>query len=161
MAITGMNHAVLYVRDARRSAAFYRDVLGFSLIIDDAQGRYQFLRAPESQNHHDIAFFTIGSGAGPSEAGRRTVGMYHIAWAVKDLGELEEMRQKLTEAGALVGASDHGVNKSLYAVDPDGLEFEVTWVVPPHLWGDEEHEAIIRPLDIAGDARRYAPQLGG
>jgi catechol-2,3-dioxygenase len=161
MAITGMNHAVLYVRDARRSAAFYRDVLGFSLIIDDEQGRYQFLRAPESQNHHDIAFFTIGSGAGPSEAGRRTVGMYHIAWAVKDLDELEAMRVTLTEAGALVGASDHGVNKSLYAVDPDGLEFEVTWVVPPHLWGDEEHEAIIRPLDIAADARRYATQLGG
>ena len=161
MAITGMNHAVLYVRDARRSAAFYRDVLGFSLIIDDEQGRYQFLRAPESQNHHDIAFFTIGSGAGPSEAGRSTVGMYHIAWAVKDLEELEAMRVTLAEAGALVGASDHGVNKSLYAVDPDGLEFEVTWVVPAHLWGTEEHEAIIRPLDIAADARRYATQLGG
>jgi catechol-2,3-dioxygenase len=160
MAITGMNHVVLYVRDARRSAGFYRDVLGFSLIIDDPQGRFQFLRAPESQNHHDIAFFTIGSGAGPSEAGRSTVGMYHIAWAVKDLAELEAMRVTLTEAGALVGASDHGVNKSLYAVDPDGLEFEVTWVVPPHLWGDEEHEAIIRPLDIAGDAQRYAHQLG-
>jgi catechol-2,3-dioxygenase len=160
MAITGMNHAVLYVRDARRSAAFYREVLGFSLIIDDPQGRFQFLRAPESQNHHDIAFFTIGAGAGPSEAGRRTVGMYHIAWAVKDLDELEQMRQKLAEAGALVGASDHGVNKSLYAVDPDGLEFEVMWLVPPHLWGSEEHEAIIRPLDIAADAQRFA-SLGG
>ena len=41
MAITGMNHAVLYVRDARRSAAFYRDVLGFALIIDDPQGRFE------------------------------------------------------------------------------------------------------------------------
>jgi catechol-2,3-dioxygenase len=71
------------------------------------------------------------------------------------------MRVRLTEAGALVGASDHGVNKSLYAVDPDGLEFEVTWVVPPALWGDEEHEAIIRPLDIAGDKRRYASLAEG
>ena len=85
--------------------------------------------------------------------------MYHIAWAVNDLDELEAMRQKLAAAGALGGASDHGVNKSLYALDPDGLEFEVTWVVPPHLWGDEEHEAIIRPLDLAGDADRFAPQL--
>jgi catechol-2,3-dioxygenase len=161
MAITGMNHAVLYVRDARRTAAFYRDVLGFSLVIDDPQGRFQFLRAPESENHHDIAFFTIGSGAGPSDAGRRTVGLYHIAWAVKDLDELEEMRVRLSEAGALVGASDHGVNKSLYAVDPDGLEFEVTWVVPPALWGSEEHEAIIRPLDIAGDKRRFASLAEG
>ena len=156
MAITGMNHAVLYVRDARASAAFYQEVLGFTTVIDDPQGRYQFLRAPESTNHHDIAFFTIGAKAGPSEAGRRTVGMYHIAWAVNDLDELEQMKARLLDAGALVGASDHGVNKSLYAVDPDGLEFEVTWVVPPHLWADEEHEAIVRPLDIPAQKRRYA-----
>jgi catechol-2,3-dioxygenase len=160
MAITGMNHAVLYVRDARRTAAFYQDVLGFILVIDDPQGRFQFLRAPDSQNHHDLALFTIGSGAGPSEAGRRTVGLYHIAWEVPTLDELEAMRQRLTEAGALVGASDHGVNKSLYAVDPDGLEFEVMWLVPPHLWGEDEHEAIIRPLDIAADQRRYAVTEG-
>jgi catechol-2,3-dioxygenase len=156
MAITGLNHAVLYVRDARRSAVFYQEVLGFRLVIEDPRGRFAFLRAPESTNHHDIAFFTLGGAAGPSEAGRRTVGMYHIAWAVKDLDELDEARTRLEQAGALVGSSDHGVNKSLYAVDPDGLEFEVTWVVPPDLWGDEEHEAIIRPLDIAADKRRYA-----
>ena len=29
MAITRLNHAVLYVRDIERSLAFYRDVLGF------------------------------------------------------------------------------------------------------------------------------------
>jgi catechol-2,3-dioxygenase len=160
MAITGMNHAVLYVRDARRTAAFYQDVLGFILVIDDPQGRFQFLRAPASQNHHDLALFTIGSGAGPSEAGRSTVGLYHIAWEVPTLDELEAMRQRLADAGALVGASDHGVNKSLYAVDPDGLEFEVMWLVPPHLWGDDEHEAIVRPLDIAADQRRYAVTEG-
>lgn len=161
MAITGMNHAVMYVRDARRSAAFYQEVLGFTLVIDDPQGRFQFLRAPESANHHDIAFFTIGAQAGPSEAGHSTVGMYHIAWAVKDLDELEQMKDRLMQHGALVGSSDHGVNKSLYAVDPDGLEFEVTWVVPPHLWGDEEHAAIVRPLDIAGDKKRYAAAGAG
>ncbi len=30
MPVTRMNHAVLYVRDADRTAAFYTDVLGFS-----------------------------------------------------------------------------------------------------------------------------------
>ncbi len=34
------------------------------------------------------------------------------------------------EAGALVGSSDHGVSLSLYAKDPDGIEFEVFWTVP-------------------------------
>ena len=37
---------------------------------------------------------------------------------------------RLLGAGALVGQSDHGVSLSLYAKDPDGLEFEVFWTVP-------------------------------
>jgi catechol-2,3-dioxygenase len=159
MGITGMNHAVLYVRDARRTAAFYRDVLEFRAVIEDPQGRFVFMRGPDSPNHHDIAFFTIGEGAGPSTAGRQTVGMYHLAWEVRSLDELAQVRDRLVEAGALVGASDHGANKSLYAVDPDGLEFEVMWLVPAHLWGDEEHEAIIRPLDIEAERRRFAELL--
>lgn len=161
MGVNGMNHAVLYVRDARRTAAFYREVLEFVPVIEDPQGRFVFMRGPESPNHHDIAFFTIGPGAGPSEAGRRTVGLYHIAWEVPSLDDLARVRDRLVAAGALVGASDHGANKSLYAVDPDGLEFEVMWLVPAHLWGDEEHEAIIRPLDIEAEQRRFADLLPG
>ncbi len=156
MAITGMNHAVLYVRDARTTQRFYSDVLGFSTVIEHEGGAYVFMRAPASENHHDIAFFTIGSQVGPSEAGRRTVGMYHLAWEVPTLEDLEAMRARLVAADALVGASDHGVNKSLYAVDPDGLEFEVMWLVPPQHWGDLEHQAIIEPLDIAADRRHFA-----
>ena len=154
MAITGMNHAVLYVRNASRHQQFYADVLGFTTVID-GPGPFVFMRAPASENHHDIAFFTIGEEAGPSEAGARTVGMYHLAWEVGTLEELEAMQERLSGAGALIGASDHGANKSLYAKDPDGLEFEVMWLVPPEHWGDEANEAIIRPLDIAADKRRF------
>jgi len=46
MAILGLNHAVLYVQDARRSSRFYEEVLGFVPVIEDAAGRYAFLRAP-------------------------------------------------------------------------------------------------------------------
>ncbi len=154
--ITGMNHAVLYVRDARRTAAFYADVLEFVTVIDDPAGRFVFMRGPGSPNHHDIAFFTMGAQARPSGAGRETVGLYHIAWEVESLAELARVRDRLVGANALVGASDHGANKSLYGVDPDGLEFEVMWLVPAALWGDAEHEAIIRPLDIDAERRRFA-----
>ena len=88
MPITRMNHAVLYVRDARRSQRFYHDILGFLTVIDDPAGGFVFMRAPASSNHHDIAFFSIGYGASNSEAGRRTVGMYHVAWEVPTLEEL-------------------------------------------------------------------------
>jgi catechol-2,3-dioxygenase len=150
-----MNHAVLYVRDARRTQQFYAEVLGFTTIIEHPQGAFAFMRAPASENHHDIAFFTIGAEVGPSEAGTRTVGLYHIAWEVPTLAELDEMRERLRQAGALVGSSDHGANKSLYARDPDGLEFEVMWLVPPEHWGESEHAAIIDPLDIAAERERF------
>ncbi len=153
MGISRMNHAVLYVRDARRQQRFYTDVLQFSTIVEDPDGAFVFMRAPDSDNHHDVAFFTIGAQAGASQAGRSTVGMYHIAWQVATIAELAEMRDRLTGAGALVGASDHGANKSLYAVDPDGLEFEVMWLTPACAWGAEEHEAIIRPLDLEAEQR--------
>ena len=48
MGITGMNHAVLYVRDARRQQRFYTDVLGFRSIVDDPDGQFVFMRAPDS-----------------------------------------------------------------------------------------------------------------
>ncbi len=41
------------------------------------------------------------------------------------------------ERGALVGASDHITTKALYAKDPDGIEFEVSWLVPADLITDE------------------------
>jgi catechol-2,3-dioxygenase len=156
MAISRMNHAVLYVRDARRQQRFYTDVLGFRTIVEEPEGGYVFMRAPDSQNHHDIAFFSIGPQAAPSDAGQRTVGMYHIAWQVGSLDELAEMRDRLAAAGSLVGSSDHGANKSLYAKDPDGLEFEVMWLVPADAWGEEEHEAVIRPLDLDAERRVFA-----
>ena len=158
MSIRGMNHAVLYVRDAARHQRFYEEVLGFRTIID-GPGPFVFMRAPASENHHDIAFFTIGEGAAPSDAGQRTVGMYHLAWEVATLAELEQMRERLEKAGALYGASDHGANKSLYAKDPDGLEFEVMWLVPAEHWGAAENQAIIEPLDIGAEQARFA-ELG-
>ncbi len=155
MPITRMNHAVLYVHDARRSQKFYSDVLGFSTVIEHPDGAFVFMRAPASDNHHDIAFFSVGAEAAPSDAGRRTVGMYHLAWEVPTLAELSQMRERLSAAGALVGQSDHGCNKSLYAHDPDGLEFEVMWLVPPAHWGAAEDQAIVDPLDIDAEIQRF------
>ena len=93
--ITRMNHAVLYVRDARTQQRFYADVLGFATIVADKEGRYAFMRAPNSSNHHDIAFFTIGASAAPSTAGRTSVGLYHIAWEVATIDDLHRMLMKL------------------------------------------------------------------
>jgi catechol-2,3-dioxygenase len=162
MAIKRMNHAVLYVRDADRTYAFYRDVLGFRA-VGEMPGA-TFLQAPDSTNDHDLALFTIGEAAGDSTAGRSTVGLYHIAWEVQTLGDLQEISLRLADAGALVGATDHSTTKALYAKDPDGLEFEVCWLVPERFLDAETVGAKtrMRPLNLEADIQRYGLEtIGG
>ncbi|HEX6394098.1 MAG TPA: VOC family protein [Acidimicrobiales bacterium] len=159
MPVTRMNHAVLYVRDVKKTVAFYKDVLDFRVKFE-IPGQAAFLQAPASQNDHDLGLFQIGADARPSEAGRGTVGLYHIAWEVDTLDELERAAGKLRDAGALVGASDHGTTKALYAHDPDGLEFEVCWLVPADRL-PVEIDAITKPLDLAAEKARYGGSTRG
>jgi catechol-2,3-dioxygenase len=159
MPITQLNHAVLYVRDVARSVAFYTDVLGFR-VVNQMPGA-AFVQAPASTNDHDLGLFEIGAAAGPSLAGKATVGLYHLAWEVDTLAELDRISEVLSKAGALVGASDHGTTKSLYAHDPDGLELEVAWVVPAALVDDAAKGVTIRPLDIEKEKARYGAETRG
>lgn len=161
MAIKRMNHAVLYVRDVDKTFAFYRDVLGFREVAGMPGAK--FLQAPDSENDHDLGIFGIGESAGDSTAGRTTVGLYHVAWEVNTLGDLQEIAARLTEAGALTGATDHATTKALYAKDPDGLEFEVCWLVPPTLITDEIVAAKMhmRSLDLQADIDTYGLETVG
>lgn len=161
MAITRLNHAVLYVRDAEASAAFYTEVLGFRPVM--AMPGAVFLQASGSSNDHDLGLFSIGDGAGASQAGRKTVGLYHLAWEVDTLTELSRIAGVLRERGSLVGSSDHGSTKALYARDPDGIEFEVSWLVPAALLDEEAVKArsTIKPLDLERELQRYGAETRG
>jgi catechol-2,3-dioxygenase len=159
-----LNHAVLFVSDVEQSVKFYTEVLGFRVIkmTPDGFRGAAFLQAPGSTNDHDLGLFEVG-GAGPSQAGRSTVGLYHLAWELDALEELERLAVKLADAGALVGSSDHGTTKSLYAKDPDGLEFEVVWLIPAELLDEQALSARKRigRLDIAKEKARYGGQTRG
>src|SRR5262249_14456031 len=134
MAVRRLNHAVLYVDDLAAAVGFYTEALGFE-VRSQMGGRAAFLRAPGSANDHDLGLFALdGAPPIPREAAAR-VGLYHLAWEVGTLAELDEARQRLADRGALVGASDHRVSKSLYAKDPSGIEFEVMWRGAAAGWG--------------------------
>src|SRR6476469_5141728 len=158
MPIQRLNHAVLYVRDVDRSVAFYTDALGFR--VKAALPGAAFLQAEGSTNDHDLGLFAIGERAGASTAGRSTVGLYHLAWEVDTLAELQRIRGVLSEHGALVGASDHGSTKALYAKDPDGIEFEVSWLVPLALL-DPDQEVATLPLHLEREIARYGAETRG
>lgn len=154
MAIARLNHAVLFVADLERSVTFYREVLGFRRLPGGFAGA-AFLQAPDSTNDHDLGLFQ--SPLPGHRAVQGQVGLYHLAWEVRTLGDLAELHTRLSVADALTGASDHGSTKALYAHDPDGIEFEVCWLVPD----DSVLEELVpgtppsRPLNIQAEIERY------
>ena len=142
-----LNHAVLFVSDVGRSVDFYTGLLGME-VVERMEGA-AFLRLPRGANHHDLGLFEVGARHAP----RGAVGLYHLAWQVDTIDELASLRAALSDAGALVGQSDHGASKSLYARDPDGIELEVLWLLPRREWG--ELAASAQPLDLAAELGRW------
>ena len=159
MPVTRLNHAVLYVRDLARTVGFYREALGFEVKLE-IPGRAAFLQAEGSNNDHDLGVFAVGTNVGDSMAGRATVGLYHLAWEVDTLETLERIRAKLASMDALVGATDHGTTKALYGKDPDGLEFEVCWLVPADLLTPDIQIGTL-PLNLQAEKERYGAQTRG
>jgi catechol-2,3-dioxygenase len=158
MPVRRLNHAVLYVRDLPASVDFYTDALGFE-VRTEIPGRAAFLRAQGTANDHDLGLFAVPDGQLPAG---RYIGLYHLAWEVGTLAELAATRDRLTARGALVGASDHRVSKSLYAKDPNGIEFEVMWRVPAEEWEQEMSGGdMIAPLDLDAELARWGDRVTG
>jgi catechol-2,3-dioxygenase len=147
-----LNHAVLYVSDLEQSVSFYSRAFGMTVMAREPRANAAFLRLPRSGNHHDLGLF--GVGAQPPRP-RGGLGLYHLAWQVDTIDELEEARLTLAELDAYTGESSHGATKSVYGQDPDGNEFEVMWMLPRAEWGAYADAAPVERLDLAGDVRRW------
>ena len=111
-----------------------------------------FLRLPRSRNHHDLGLF--GDGAQPPRRPGR-LGLYHLAWQVDTIEELEQARVTLATLDACTGESSHGATKSVYGKDPDGNEFEVMWMLPKAHWGEYANAAPVERLDLPGEVARW------
>jgi catechol-2,3-dioxygenase len=147
--VTRLNHAVLYVSDLDRSVEFYRRTFGLQEVA--REGPMAFLRAAQTENHHDLGLLQVSGGPPP----RGSTGLYHLAWEVPAIEDLASAAAALSELGALTGMSDHGASKSLYGRDPDGIEFEIMWAVPREHWGEYEDRGVVLPLDLRKEVERF------
>ena len=149
----GLRHAVLWVSDPTASAEFYADVLGLETKFTSPDA--VFMASPSSLTDHDLGLFRARS----EPARPRQVGLYHLSWEVPTLDDLVAVRQRLVELGSYVGENNHGVSRSIYAHDPDGIEFEVMWELPLELMDPDEPSNV--PLDLEADIARFGADTPG
>ena len=152
MEIKELGHLVLYVHDIERSAAFYRDVLGWKQLRtaeDSPLGRVPVALFSSGRTHHELLLIEVGEDAQPLPRGRH-VGLYHFGLKVGDSDEeLREAIGRCREAGVhVVGMSDHTVTHSLYITDPDGNEIELYIDVPGVSWDLEHVMAPVKALAL-------------
>lgn len=142
---TKLGHIVLRVRDLERSARFYTDVLGLRK-TGELPGVMAFFSTQANADSHDLALMQLGPEAPDPDPTR--VGLYHFAYQVESEEALAQAYRTLREAGVpIVGSADHGVSKGIYLLDPDGIEVEITYEVPPERWPKDANPfAGTRPL---------------
>jgi catechol 2,3-dioxygenase len=148
---TRIGHVHLQVTDLQRALAFYRDLLGFEVIML-AGGQAAFLSA--GGYHHHIGLNTWHSQGGRPAQREGVAGLYHAAILYETRAELATIVKRLIQAGyPLRGASDHGVSEAIYLDDPDGNGLELYWDRPRAEWprtSDGELTMYTRALDMHG-----------
>ncbi len=128
-----LGHITLLVQNAKRTAAFYRDVLGFRVSNWVAES-FVWMRC--SPDHHGLAF---------AEAGGR-VGLHHVAFEVLDFAALAHQGDHLMRHGyrLLYGPGRHGPgnNQFEYFRDPEGNIVEFMCDLE-QIWDDDTFVARV------------------
>jgi catechol 2,3-dioxygenase len=127
---TRIGHVHLKVADLERAIHFYRDLLGFDLLMN--LGTAAFLSA--GGYHHHIGLNTWESKDGhPPAPG--TTGLYHFAINYPKRVDLATALARLLDNGwGIDGASDHGTHEAIYLHDPDFNGIEFAWDRPKQDW---------------------------
>jgi catechol 2,3-dioxygenase len=145
-----IGHVHLKVADIERALGFYRDVLGFDVMLQIGD-QAAFLSA--GGYHHHIGLNTWESkGGSPPPPG--TTGLYHVAIRYPTRRTLADALRRLRDGGIpLSGATDHGVSEALYLQDPDANGIELYRDRPKDEWprrADGSFTMISAPLDLRG-----------
>jgi catechol 2,3-dioxygenase len=144
---TRIGHVHLKVADLDRAIGFYRDLLGFDLLLNF--GTAAFLSA--GGYHHHIGLNTWESlGGAPPAPG--TTGLYHFAINYPTRRDLAVALTRLLDGGwGIDGASDHGTHEAIYLHDPDYNGLELAWDRPASEWPRRDGALMFnrKPLDFA------------
>ena len=121
--LRGLHHLTAISTDLGRTTAFYRDVLGLTLVTeghnaDDPDARHFWFGDPEGSAGTLVSFMEYPA----MEAGKVGAGStHHFAFDVGASDELEAWREHLRSRGVeCTDVFDRGGLRSIYLRDPDG-----------------------------------------
>lgn len=130
----------LQVTNLQRSVDFWKAVLG--LIERSSTSTSVVLGTIEK------TLFILHTGASRAAEPSYT-GMYHVAIGVKSQSEFSRLLARIMHLKVQVGPTDHLMAKSLYLVDPEGLEIEITLETPERFgcFGDMSNGLTMYDVD--------------
>ena len=129
----GINHLALITADMDATVRFYHGVLGARLVttIGTPTFRHYFFEFGVQQT---VAFFEytgveLDSFAKPAGIPDRRASQFdHLSFNVPDEHALITLQGRLKAAGCEVtDIVDHGVIRSVYFTDPNGIALEASW----------------------------------
>ena len=150
--IKGVHHTAFRCRDAAQTVWFYKDVLGLvvptGVVLEEVTGTgendpymHLFFRM---NNGEYIAFFDAPGSADPDWFARKESFDMHYAFEVASEADLLAMQERIRRHGvSALGPIDHGMVKSIYMYDPNGIQIELTVRT-------DKHDAI-----MDGEARHF------
>lgn len=145
---TRIGHIHLKVANLDRAIQFYRDYMGFDLLMN--MGTAAFLSAGGYHHHIGLNTWESKDGTPPPP---RTTGLYHFAINYPTRRDLAVALTRLLEHGwGIDGASDHGTHEAIYLHDPDFNGIELAWDRPSDEWPRQNGEIMFtrEPLDFTG-----------
>jgi len=141
----GFHHITLVASDARRTAAFYRQVLGLTLVketvnFDEPDTAHLYFGDATGAPGTLVTFFEWPQ----APRGRYGVGgVHHLAFSTPTYETLLQWKRRLQDLGIPVsGPMPRGYFTSLYFRDPDGQVLEIATAGPGY--------AIDEPIDALG-----------
>jgi catechol 2,3-dioxygenase-like lactoylglutathione lyase family enzyme len=125
IAVEGLAEVVLNVHDMQRSLAFYRDLLGLSVISPPERTNPIFLRAGAATADLPALVVLVQMPPdAPSFAAPRT--LHHLALAVR-ADAFDAAHDELSRQGFTIRTGRHPIlpSRTMYVDDPDGNEVEL------------------------------------
>jgi catechol 2,3-dioxygenase-like lactoylglutathione lyase family enzyme len=164
----GVNHLALVTTDMDATTRFYHGVLGAQLVatIGTPEFRHYFFKIGAENT---IAFFEyrdaelrpFAKPAGVPD--RRAIQFDHLSLNLPDERALESLRSRLKSFDCEVtDVVDHGIMRSIYFTDPNGIALEASWWVTDatgrdadygdrDLFGDLDPVPAVRELAEGGE----------